>query len=294
MKCPKCGYTSFDHNDTCPRCRKDIAAERHRLNLPAFTPDPPHLLGLLNGEVDAKKIGLETEQRPPPPVLESGDPAGPEDSQALQAIEMALETDHERQISVDARPAIHAGMTHASFKSFQEVGVEKDLEGVDFQDLSLDDPQPPSSLIVESVNPEDADDIDFSSEALSLAGDELAELEGDLLLGEDDALLDKPLLQNPDHAGGLTFPDDEAALEEGLEGPLDLDQLASMVESINEDAIPAFEGQKRSFDPALGIEQMMPDEIMDLDVSLGSRSRQADSDKRDPVRRHKLRTETPL
>lgn len=33
MRCPKCGYNSFDHNLTCPKCRKDLTATRRLLNL---------------------------------------------------------------------------------------------------------------------------------------------------------------------------------------------------------------------------------------------------------------------
>lgn len=47
MKCPKCKHISFDYNDTCPRCRKDLSGERERLNLPSYKPDPPALLDSL-------------------------------------------------------------------------------------------------------------------------------------------------------------------------------------------------------------------------------------------------------
>jgi hypothetical protein len=264
MKCPKCGYTSFDHNDSCPRCRKDVAAERHRLNLPAFTPNPPYLLGHLNGEVGARKIGLETEQMAPALMLKPDPLAGPEDSQALQAMEMTFEAEQGTQIPFE---------THrSSVEPLQGVGLEKDLEGIDILDLSLDDLEPPTSLTVEAVTPEEEAGIDFPPGAPALAGDELGDLDDDLLFGEDEAPLDPPLGHISDQASSVVFLDDEAALEEGLEGPLDLDQLASMVERINEDAPPAVEGRKRSFDPSLGLEHMMEDEIPGLVVTLGSRS----------------------
>ena len=49
MKCPKCGYISFDHHSACPRCRRDLKAERSRLNLPAFMPEPPSFLHSAGG-----------------------------------------------------------------------------------------------------------------------------------------------------------------------------------------------------------------------------------------------------
>jgi hypothetical protein len=292
MKCPKCGYTSFDHNDSCPRCRKDVAAERHRLNLPAFTPNPPYLLGPLNGEVGVKKIGLETEQMAPPVMLGSDHLAGPEDSQALQAMEMAFETDQGTQIPFEP-PAAHAAASPSAVETVQDSEFEKDVDGIDLLDLSLEDLEPPSSLTVEAVTPEDEAEIDFSSEALSLAGDELVDLDDDLLFGEDDAPPDESLDHISDRGSGPAFLDDEAALEEGLEGPLDLDQLASMVESINEDATPPVEGRKRSFDPSLGIEHLMEDEILDPDVTLGPRPDQEQPTQSGPVPRQRLPVKTP-
>ena len=52
MKCPKCGYVSFDYNLSCPKCNKDISAEQEKLHIPAFRPDPLFLLGALTGEVN--------------------------------------------------------------------------------------------------------------------------------------------------------------------------------------------------------------------------------------------------
>ena len=52
MKCPKCSYISFDYNEVCPKCNKDISAEQRRMNHPTFKPSPPFLLGSLLGGAD--------------------------------------------------------------------------------------------------------------------------------------------------------------------------------------------------------------------------------------------------
>jgi hypothetical protein len=57
MKCPKCGYISFDYNLSCPKCNKDISSEQEKLHIPAFRPDPPFLLGSLTGEAGESQIG---------------------------------------------------------------------------------------------------------------------------------------------------------------------------------------------------------------------------------------------
>jgi hypothetical protein len=58
MKCPKCGYISFDYNLTCPKCNRDISSEQEKLNLPSFKPHTPSLLGALTGEAHESQSEL--------------------------------------------------------------------------------------------------------------------------------------------------------------------------------------------------------------------------------------------
>ncbi len=58
MKCPKCGYISFDYNQVCPKCNKDISSEQAKLNILPFQPNPLSLLGALTGDVNESQIGL--------------------------------------------------------------------------------------------------------------------------------------------------------------------------------------------------------------------------------------------
>lgn len=39
MKCPKCGYTSFDYLDACKKCGTDLSAVRSMLGVIAVSPD---------------------------------------------------------------------------------------------------------------------------------------------------------------------------------------------------------------------------------------------------------------
>jgi hypothetical protein len=40
MRCPKCGYISFDHLNQCTQCQTDLTGEKLRLNYPDTLPDP--------------------------------------------------------------------------------------------------------------------------------------------------------------------------------------------------------------------------------------------------------------
>lgn len=48
MKCPKCSFISFDYNDACPKCRKDLTHERDLMGLPSYKPKPLSMLASLN------------------------------------------------------------------------------------------------------------------------------------------------------------------------------------------------------------------------------------------------------
>ena len=61
MKCPKCGYISFDYNLSCSKCNKDISSEQEKLHIPAFRPDPPFLLAALTGEVNESRTAAAPE-----------------------------------------------------------------------------------------------------------------------------------------------------------------------------------------------------------------------------------------
>jgi len=59
MKCPKCRYISFDYNQVCPMCRKDLTGVRNVLDLPDYKPDAPFLLGILTGDVNDSEFEPE-------------------------------------------------------------------------------------------------------------------------------------------------------------------------------------------------------------------------------------------
>jgi len=59
MKCPKCRYISFDYNEVCPKCNKDLTSERKKMNFPDYKPNPPFLLGALTGDLSDSGFGIK-------------------------------------------------------------------------------------------------------------------------------------------------------------------------------------------------------------------------------------------
>ncbi|MBF0495722.1 MAG: hypothetical protein HQK58_03980 [Deltaproteobacteria bacterium] len=50
MKCPKCGFISFDYNENCPHCQRELASVGAAWTLPVMKPQTPFLLGALLDE----------------------------------------------------------------------------------------------------------------------------------------------------------------------------------------------------------------------------------------------------
>jgi hypothetical protein len=59
MKCPKCSYISFDYNEVCPKCNKDLVSERKKMNLSSYKPNPPFFLSSLTGDLGDSRFGIE-------------------------------------------------------------------------------------------------------------------------------------------------------------------------------------------------------------------------------------------
>jgi len=77
MKCPECGYISFDNNVVCPKCSKDISDQMKKLNLPTYKTNTPSMLGSLIGETGEEKpkapMDDQTQEQEQKPEITPGD-----------------------------------------------------------------------------------------------------------------------------------------------------------------------------------------------------------------------------
>ena len=126
MRCPKCGYFSFDHHDTCAKCDKELTDVRQELNLQDFQPEVPFLLGSLVGDMEFAAGGgeqglsltQETEM-----ALSGVDTSGPitmEGTMDMQGMEQTLDADAVGDVELD------------------EIALD-DLEGIDAGEIPLAD-----------------------------------------------------------------------------------------------------------------------------------------------------------
>jgi len=55
MRCPKCGYISFDYLKQCPKCQTDWTGEKLKLNLLDIKPDPVSIQDLKERALQLKR-----------------------------------------------------------------------------------------------------------------------------------------------------------------------------------------------------------------------------------------------
>ncbi|GEM_PF-646723 len=96
MRCPKCGYISFDYNKFCPKCNKDISEEQAKLNLHSYRHNAPSLLGMLVGAGDESSSGFTLDNAAA--LQRSG--AAAEKAPAIMEHDMDFGDDQELEISL--------------------------------------------------------------------------------------------------------------------------------------------------------------------------------------------------
>jgi len=144
MKCPKCGYISFDFNQTCPKCNKDISAEQQKLNIPPFKPTPHFLLGALLGETGEPGADLKIELAPGARPAESTP-----DVVSLEDLEKLHPDDSEQQLREEA-PSEFAGpeelISIEDLSMPEAVSAEEPTQEQMSEEISLEELELPTSM----------------------------------------------------------------------------------------------------------------------------------------------------
>lgn len=60
MKCPKCGYVSFEYLDTCRKCGRDLTQLKTDMGVTTFTPGVINVLKYVEGMEEAVEEGEES------------------------------------------------------------------------------------------------------------------------------------------------------------------------------------------------------------------------------------------
>jgi len=151
MKCPKCGYISFDYNQRCPKCNKDLVPEQKKRNLAAFKHNPPFLLATLTGDVDDFDIASGAEIATDATAIEEHD------------FEMHLDTEAPSTTGADVEDIsldlgdLSGDMIESAEKIVEFVEGESHGEPPDLSDLSLTENVPETPAVSKNAAPAESE-----------------------------------------------------------------------------------------------------------------------------------------
>jgi len=190
MKCPKCNFISFDYNDACPKCGKDLTHERDLMGLPSYKPKPLSLLAPLNA-YNSEITGDMTRNAPVRSAKEAMDDVPGEllisldDLSEDESVQIQMESDPtqaEPEQKIDDEIILDLGLPDFEETKSEEdnawdpEAVEEIMADIEFDDVSEKEPE----LFVEEKAPDEAKGQESIFEL------ELEPLEFDLDLEEPD------------------------------------------------------------------------------------------------------------
>jgi len=217
MKCPKCGYISFDYNEVCPKCNKNIAALRDKMSLPSYKAAPLSMLKALTGEASDTDADISVQvSDDTTSVLEEEEGLSLEDSQTIEAMEKTFKDSQEFDMQLET--------------SLDEVWDETPKEdaadlSLDIEDLAIEDAR------FEPAQAEDAAEIEMIVDS-DLLPTEGGDLEKTALFEPVEADEETTGFNLDDLSQSESGPISEVTLQEKAEDdvPIDLEGLASALE----------------------------------------------------------------
>ncbi|MCF8057615.1 MAG: hypothetical protein K9K37_13390 [Desulfocapsa sp.] len=225
MRCPKCGYISFDHVETCLKCQKNIAGSTE-VQGTTYQAASPSFLKVVNGydSVDESDSSTEVGFEGPDDEFDYSDPDlnvlvdgeketdfgdmdEPEDMLSLEDSDLGAAAGDDFQIETD-----EGGFDFEFEAGAEEQGADLSLnlpdELSDISDLA----PPERGQTVDSMSLSLDDDLDLDDLDLDLGlGGESSEVDDDLSFSLDDLDLS---VEDDSGLGGLDMDLDLGGLDE--------------------------------------------------------------------------------
>ncbi|MGL1931045.1 MAG: hypothetical protein OCC45_04720 [Desulfotalea sp.] len=206
MRCPKCGYISYDHQDSCGKCKKDISASKDMLGgVRKITPVQYLVFGAASEEALEKEIAIDED------YIDS---------------DLEILMDDENEDSTDGIVDFQEDFSLEDDEPSAAVAVESPTEDEDFDldfDFDLDEEEDSESTPQDNVSLDIPEELDDLSD-LSPVSDDKDDLDLDFDLSFDDDDIDEPA--KPAESFSLDLEEDDDDIEINLdEISLDLDGL---------------------------------------------------------------------
>lgn len=249
MRCPKCGYISFDHVDTCLKCNKDISGISSKVTGTTYNVAPPSFLRFTKGESVEKEgedISFDPDHNdygvvdPDLDVLADDDAEGEDDGATISFGGFGDEENSEVADSDDDSD-IDLGQFEDAFEEEKVVGDDEELalefpdELSDLSDLSAPadggkEESGAEQALTSSEEKEESDEfsLDLDLEELdddfSLTIEEETEQQGDEDNLEDLSLDDLGLSDEPKSKAAEPAPAKKKVKDDkDMDGDLDFD-----------------------------------------------------------------------
>lgn len=239
MKCPKCGYISFDYAQACPKCNRDTTVEREKLKIPSFKPATLSLLGALINETVRPDMGAGIPEAETASGLAQAFAVSPEELYAIESMEKAFEKDND--VKIEFEPALEESLGESP-EPFDLAGLSSETREEVIQEQG-----PPMDLSLESSSEGvslDTEDFIFEGPVTSpshaeetnqheIAAPDLSSPSGPPEGEEEEFFLDlDDIITDETEAGGAQ----NIYMEDEEESRVDLEELASIVQELTEDS----------------------------------------------------------
>lgn len=159
MRCPKCGYISFDHLDFCTQCNKEIGLLTSEINGTIYKAVAPSFLKFHTAAPPRPTAAPIKAVNPPPPIS------------LREGIDTEFFLEEEQEVALaPAESAFGDSEPLMDLDDFQEVSPRAEftldldaefdsgaapLPPMDFSDLDISDLAPPSGGLVPEEDPEE-------------------------------------------------------------------------------------------------------------------------------------------
>lgn len=175
MRCPKCGYISFDYVESCAKCSRDLSALAEALEGTAFMVEEPDFLSSVVGDLgepaavydggpEAEAFDLtgdEIDEAEDDVALEGNEEGVPSvdlslfGQQGSEQEEPAVETEPELSLEEPDKEE-EGGIEFAMEEPPEEPGPEEEEEGIEFHMEEEPDAEPELTLEEEAQEEEEA------------------------------------------------------------------------------------------------------------------------------------------
>jgi hypothetical protein len=199
MKCPKCGYVSFNYLDQCKKCSKDLVLFKEEMHIWGIKPGTIAIYPMASEDSPFDSAGLSAEEGIEPAIETATDEPSPileESDQEIASQVEAIETPPEEPIEA----TINLGeKTSLSAEDEDEIVLEEDTSEIDIPFPSIKEEDKDLQSFAAGISAESEDESGPAQLLDEMEQDIQLDLEGEeetlvLPIEESDEASEEPII----------------------------------------------------------------------------------------------------